>query len=114
MERTKLDAKWDGVTVPTTLEEYCFSSRQQQIEAKSRQESEEAIFMDGDDDYCFGGDDEEFDETESNGPTEVNECEDEGVACNPVSDNSSSKGAVINISTKTSTDPSSSPKSFKS
>ncbi|VDD79271.1 unnamed protein product [Mesocestoides corti] len=88
VERTKLDAQWDGVTVPTTLEEYCLASRQQQSLAKSRHDMEAAMLLEGDDDYCFcaDDDDEEFDDfdemyEEADDEEEVVDCEDEGVAC---------------------------------
>ncbi|KAL5109909.1 Ubiquitin-conjugating enzyme E2 R2 [Taenia crassiceps] len=118
VERTKLDAKWDGVIVPTTLEEYCFVSRQQQSAAKS-QESEEAMLLD-EDDYCFCGDDDEdldeFDEIygEAKKLDEVAECEDKLVACHRVSDKSlPSKNGVTSHSVKSSVEPNSPSTSFK-
>ncbi|VDK26267.1 unnamed protein product [Taenia asiatica] len=120
VESTKLDAKWDGVIVPTTLEEYCFASRQQQSAAKSRQESEEAMVLD-EDDYCFCGDDDEdldeFDEIygEEKNLDEVAECEDKIVAYHRVSDRSlPSKSGIPSSSVKSSVEPNSPSTSFKS
>ncbi|KAH9283935.1 Ubiquitin-conjugating enzyme E2 R1 [Echinococcus granulosus] len=121
VERTKLDAKWDGVIVPTTLEEYCFASRQQQSAAKSRQESGEAMLLDEDDDYCFCGDyDEELEEFDEiygdvKDPDEVVESEDEVVACHRVPNNSlPSKNGITSPSVKSSMQPNSPSTSFKS
>ncbi|KAM7538304.1 hypothetical protein Aperf_G00000074904 [Anoplocephala perfoliata] len=86
VERTKNEAKWDGVIVPTTLEEYCSSSRQQQSLAKTHQDNEAAMFLDDDDDFCFcADDDEEFDDPDDI-YEEAKDPEDEGVACNHVPD----------------------------
>lgn len=93
VERTKNEAKWDGIIVPTTLEEYCSSSRQQQILAKTHQDNEASMFLDDDDDFCFcAEDDEEFDDPDDI-YEEAKDLEDEGVACNHVPDIKTSNSA---------------------
>ena len=89
VERSKVQAKWDGVTVPTTLEEYCRASSQQHDMALSKRREQHdmtvAILLGGDeDDYCFCGGDDEEDDPEELGDiyeeAKPGEYEDEGVA----------------------------------
>uniref|UniRef100_A0A0X3PA50 UBC core domain-containing protein n=1 Tax=Schistocephalus solidus TaxID=70667 RepID=A0A0X3PA50_SCHSO len=70
VELSKSDAIRDGVSVPTTLEDYCMASRIMMERALS--ENKTLLDCDeGDDDYCFGSDDgyddEEDDEVEGVG-----------------------------------------------
>ncbi|VDL28471.1 unnamed protein product [Hymenolepis diminuta] len=96
VERTKSEAKWDGVVVPVTLEEYCSASHRQQSHEENNQE--DASLLDGDDDYCFCEDyDENYDDMDEM-YEEARDNDDEGVACNHLpsvkSPSSSSKPSV--------------------
>lgn len=54
MEQTKVDATKDGVSVPTTLEDYCAATREMREQALKTYAEEEEYFcygMDTDDEY---------------------------------------------------------------
>ncbi|VDO08722.1 unnamed protein product [Rodentolepis nana] len=80
VERTKTEAKWDGVVVPTTLEDYCFASHNQKSHEGSK--PEDSPLLDGDDEYNFSGDyDVNYDEMDEI-YEEARDNDDEGVSCN--------------------------------